>query len=53
MFARNFYEKVEETLSADGNEKDLNDFKDLLTSFNPETDKVADLYYVSFSIITQ
>lgn len=47
-YAHNFLEKVKKTLSDNGDDNLYVEFMKVLTSFNPEVESVAELYYVSF-----
>lgn len=48
VYAFNFYEKVEEAFKAANKPEDCKKFNNILKYFDPKTDKVSDLYYVSY-----
>lgn len=47
VYAFNFYEKVEEAFRSSNRPDDCKKFNAILKSFDPKTDKVSELYYVS------
>lgn len=46
MYAQNYFEKVQEAMSAD-DPQDFEVFHTILTSFDPEKETVPELYFVS------